>query len=260
MFWRHRHLISQLTKREVVGRYRGSILGLLWSFLHPLLMLIVYLFVFSFVFKVKWGIQIETGEVEFGVVLFAGLIVHTLFTECLVRSPSIIKANTQFVKKIVFPLEILPIVIVYTALFHLLIGFLILLAFNTIAHQVFHWTLIYVPVVLLPLVVLSLGVAWLLASIGIFIRDVSHIVGILSTVLLFLSPIFYPLTLVPEHLRLYLYLNPLTLIVQELRAVVIYGHSPDWFALFIYTMIAVLILILGYRWFKRTQPMFADVL
>lgn len=258
--WQHRDLIKQLAKREVMGRYRGSILGMFWSFLYPLLMLTVYFFVFGFVLKVKWGVEIETGEVQYGVVLFAGLILHMFFSECLVRSPHVINANTQFVKKVVFPVEILSVVVVCTSLFHFVIGFLILLVFNIVVHNVFYWTVLYIPLILLPLIILSLGLSWLLSSIGVFVRDIAQVVGILSTVLLFLSGILFPIDLIPEPFRLLLYLNPLTLIVEELRAVVIYGQSPGWGALGIYYLISLIVVLVGYRWFQQIRPVFADVL
>lgn len=260
MWWQHGDLIKQLTKREVIGRYRGSILGLIWSFLYPLLMLSLYYFVFGFVLEVKWGVEIATGEVEYGVVLFAGLIVHMFFSECLIRSPSVINANTRFVKKIVFPLEILPIVVVCTSFFHFLLGFLILLVFNLIVHEVLYWTVLYIPLVLLPLVVLSLGVSWLLSSIGVFVRDISQVVGILATLLLFLSGILFPIELVPQEFQILLYANPLTLIVEQLRVVVIYGHNPNWLGLSIYLGISLIVVTIGYVWFQRTRAAFADVL
>lgn len=258
--WRHAHLIAQLVKRDVIGRYRGSFLGLVWSFLHPLFMLLVYLFVFGIVFQMKWGIDRQSGEKEFAVILFSGLILHALFAECLVRSPGIITTNSQFVKKVVFPLEIFPVIITSTAVFHFAIGFLLLMVFNGFAHQIFHVTTVFVPIVVLPLVVLGLGVSWILSSIGVFVRDIGHITGVLATMLLFLCPIFYPLEIVPEGVRWLLYLNPLTLIVQQFRGVVIFGTYPDWGLLAIYYVAAITIARFGYRWFTRTRSGFADVL
>jgi len=258
--WRYANLIAQLTRREVAGRYRGSMLGLLWYFVHPILLLSVYLFVFGFVFQVKWGVELDTGEAEFGVVLFAGLIIHFLFSECMTRSTAIITSNIQLVKKVIFPLEILPVVVVCTAVIHLLIGLAILLVFNSVAHQTFHWTTFYVPVVLAPLVILSLGIGWILASVSVFIRDIAQVVGVGTTALLFLSAIFYPIEMIPEHLRSFLYLSPLTLIVEQLRVVVIYGQSPDWGALLVYTAVALAVAVLGYRWFQMAKSAFADVL
>ncbi|MGA8262202.1 MAG: ABC transporter permease [Arenicellales bacterium] len=258
--WQHRDLIAQLVKRDVVGRYRGSLLGLVWSFLHPLFMLLVYLFVFGIVFKIKWGVQPAGGGKEFGVILFSGLILHALFAECLVRSPQIIATNVQFVKKVVFPLEVFPVMIVCTAFFHFSIGFLLLFIFNTFSDFTVHATILFAPLVLMPIVLLALGIAWILASVGVFVRDVGQITGILATVLLFLCPIFYPLDRVPQHLQWLLYFNPLTLIVEQFRNIVIFGRYPDWGPLAVYYVLALFVLRVGYRWFMRTRKAFADVL
>ncbi len=257
--WQNRDLVGQMIRREVLERYRGSVLGLVWSFAHPLLMLLVYMFVFGIVFKIKWGVEHE-DDVQFGVVLFAGLVVHALFSECLVRAPQLIRSNVHFVKKVVFPLEVLAVVAVGTALFHTAVSLLILLIFNTAAHLEFNWTVLFLPLVLVPLVILSLGVTWFLSSLGVFLRDVVHIVGILSTILLFLSPIFYPLSAVPQGLRPLMYLNPLTVIVEQVRNVVIWGQPPDWGPLSVYFVIATIVAAVGYWWFRRTRRAFADVL
>lgn len=258
--WRHRYLVAQLVKRDVVGRYRGSLLGLVWSFLHPLFMLLVYLFVFGVVFKIKWGVAPAGGGKEFGVILFSGLILHALFAECLVRSPGIIATNVQFVKKVVFPLEVFPVMIVSTAFFHFCIGFLLLFIFNTFSDLTIHSTVLLAPLVLLPIVVLALGVSWFLASVGVFVRDVGQMTGILATVLLFLCPIFYPLDAVPDRLQWLLYFNPLTLIVEQFRNIVIFGKAPNWGALAVYYVLALAVARAGYTWFLRTRKAFADVL
>ena len=258
--WRHRYLITQMVKRDVVGRYRGSLLGLVWSFLHPLFMLLVYLFVFGVVFRIKWGVAPQSGGKEFGVILFSGLILHALFAECLVRAPGIIAGNVQFVKKVVFPLEVFPVMIVCTAFFHFSIGFLLLFIFNTFSDFTVHATVLLAPVVLLPIVLLAMGVSWFLASVGVFVRDVGQMTGILATVLLFLCPIFYPLDAVPEQLRWLLYFNPLTLIVEQFRNIVIFGKSPQGGALAVYYVFALVVVRAGYLWFLRTRKAFADVL
>ena len=247
-------------KRDVVGRYRGSLLGLVWSFLHPLFMLLVYLFVFGVVFRIKWGVAPQSGGKEFGVILFSGLILHALFAECLVRSPGIIAGNVQFVKKVVFPLEVFPVMIVCTAFFHFSIGFLLLFIFNTFSDFTVHATVLLAPIVLLPIVFLAMGVSWFLASVGVFVRDVGQITGILATVLLFLCPIFYPLDAVPEQLRWLLYFNPLTLIVEQFRGIVIFGTMPHWGPLAVYYVVSLTVLRAGYLWFLRTRKAFADVL
>ena len=257
--WNHRFLISQLIKREVIGRYRGSVFGLLWSFMHPLLMLLVYIFVFGVVFSMRWGLENE-NKAQFGLVLFSGLIIHGLFAECLTRSPSLIHGNPQYVKKVVFPLEILPIVILGSALFHTLVSIIVLVIALYLINDILYWSLFWIPIVLAPLAILSVGAGWLLSSATVFVRDIGHIVGILATLLLFLSPIFYPLSAVPDNLQAYMYLNPLTFIIEQFRLVVLWGESPNWNGLAVYTIIAMFFCWLSYLWFQRTRNSFADVI
>ena len=199
--WRNRQLIMQMTKREVVGRYQGSALGLIWTFLNPVFMLAVYTFVFSVVFKARWGVGGEESKTQFAVVLFVGMIVHGLFAEVLNRAPSLILSNVNFVKKVVFPLEILPVVSMGAALFHSLISVGVLLIAFVLFNGNLHWTAVLVPLVVLPLVILTLGLAWMLASLGVFLRDVGQTIGIITTVMLFLAPVFYPVTALPEEMR-----------------------------------------------------------
>lgn len=256
----HRYLIAQMIKREVLERYRGSYFGLLWSFAYPILMLLVYLFVFGFVFKMKWGAVAEgQADVPFGVIMFSGLILHAFLGECLVRSTGLITGNQQYVKKVVFPLPVLSLVTVGTALFHLAAGILILLLFSLLNGAVPGWTIVYAPLVLLPFVVFLLGCSWWLAALCVFVRDIAQIMGVLVTVLLFLAPIFYPLSAVPEDLRGWMYLNPLAVIVEQFRAVVLFHQAPDWLHLGLYMLVAVAVLATGYWFFRRTQPVFADV-
>jgi len=253
------YLLAQMVHREVHERYRGSMLGLVWSFVLPLLMLGVYMFVFSVVFQIRWGVERES-DVDFGVILFAGLIVHTLLSECLTRSPAVITGNAQFVKKVVFPLEILPMVVLGTALFHFIISVIILLVFVLLSGSGLPATVLWLPVVIAPLVMLCAGVSWFLAGLSVYLRDIGQLMGILSTVLLFLSPMFYPISSVPEQWRAWMYLNPLTAIIIEVREVAIWGNSPNWGVLGIYSVIAITFMVLGYLWFMNIRRGFADVL
>ena len=257
--WSHRQLILQMTRREVVGRYRGSVMGLLWSFLNPVLMLVVYTFVFSVVFNARWGVGNET-RTQFAVVLFAGMIVHGLFAEVLNRAPALILTNVNFVKKVIFPLEILTVISMGAALFHASISLVVLLAGYALLNGYLHWTAILVPLVLLPLSVLAVGVAWILASLGVFVRDIGQVVGALTTVLLFLSPVFFPVSALPPFLQPWMMLNPLTFIIEQARSVLIWGHLPDWTGLLAYQAGAIVIAWLGFFWFQKTRKGFADVL
>jgi lipopolysaccharide transport system permease protein len=249
-----------MTKREVVGRYKGSIMGLAWSFLNPVFMLVVYTFVFSVVFKARWGVGGEETKTQFAVVLFVGMIVHGLFAEVLNRAPGLILSNANYVKKVVFPLEILPAISMVAALFHSLVSLLVLFIAFVIFNGYLHWTAVFAPLVLLPLVILTLGLAWVLASLGVFIRDIGQTIGIVTTVLLFLAPVFFPVTALPEEYRPLIMANPLTFIIEQARDVLIWGRLPDWLGLGIYTLVATAVAWAGYAWFQKTRKGFADVL
>ena len=259
-FWRNRQLIFQMSRREVVGRYRGSVMGLAWSFFNPVFMLAIYTFVFSVVFKARWGVGGDESKMQFAVILFVGMIVHGLFAEVLNRAPSLILSNVNYVKKVVFPLEILPVVSMGAALFHSLVSLLVLLIVFAIFNGYLYWTAIFAPLVMLPLVVLTVGLAWVLASLGAFLRDVGQTIGIITTVMMFLAPVVYPITAVPERFRPFIMANPLTFIIEQAREVLIWGRLPNWSGLAIYTLIAAFIAWVGYAWFQKTRKGFADVL
>jgi lipopolysaccharide transport system permease protein len=236
-------------------------MGLFWSFVHPVLMLTVYTFVFSVVFKAKWGsIGDEESQTSFALLLFAGLIVHGLFAEVLNQAPNQILNNVNYVKKVVFPLEILPIISLLTALFHSLVSICVLLIAFTAINLYLPWTVILIPIVLMPLIMLILGLAWVFASLGTFIRDIGQTIGIVTTVMLFLSPVFYPLSAMPDKYQPYIMANPLTFIIEQAREVLIFGNQPSWIGLGIYMSIATLVAWLGYSWFQKTRKGFADVL
>jgi len=258
--WRNRQLIAQMTRREVMGRYKGSVMGLAWSFFNPVFMLVVYTFVFSVIFKSRWGVGGEESKTQFAVVLFVGMIVHGLFAEVLNRAPGLILSNVNYVKKVVFPLEILPVIAMGATLFHSLISLSVLLIAFVMFNGYLHWTVVFTPLVLLPLVILTLGLAWMLASLGVFLRDVGQTIGIITTVLMFLSPVFYPVTAVPERFRPFIMANPLTFIIEQAREVLIWGHLPNWTGLGGYTLVAAAIAWAGYAWFQKTRNGFADVL
>lgn len=259
--WFNRQLIMQMTKREVVGRYKGSIIGLAWSFFNPLFMLSVYTFVFSEVFKSRWGgVGGEESKTQFAVVLFVGMIVLSLFSEVINRAPGLILSNVNYVKKVVFPLEILPVVSVGAAVFHSLINLAVLLAAFSVFNGYLHWTVVLIPLVLIPLVIVILGLAWILTCLGVFLRDVGQTVVIFTTVLTFISPIFYPVTAVPEEFRPWLMANPLTFIIEQAREVLIWGNLPDGFGLSIYTLAAIVLAWGGYFCFQKTRKGFSDVL
>ena len=261
--WRNRTLIVQMSRREVVGRYKGSAMGLLWSFLNPLFMLAVYTFFFAVVFKSRWGTVPSGGEESktlFAVLLFVGMIVHGLFAEVLNRAPTLILGNVNYVKKVVFPLEILPVISMGSALFHSVVSLGVLLLVFVAFNHFLHWTVIFLPLIFLPLIILTMGLAWMLASLGVFVRDVGQTIGLAMTVMMFLSPVFYPITSLPERLRPWMLANPLTFIIEQARAVLIWGQMPNWSGLLLYTAVSTAIAWLGFAWFQKTRKGFADVL
>ena len=258
--WRNRQLIEQMIKREVIGRYKGSVMGLAWSFFTPVFMLTVYTFVFSVIFKSRWGVGGEESKTHFAVVLFAGMIVNNLFSEVLNRAPGLIISNVNYVKKVVFPLETLPVIAMGAALFHTFISLGVLLIAFVIFNGYLHWTAIFTPLVFLPFAVLTLGLAWMLASLGVFLRDVGQTIGIITTVMMFLAPVFYPITALPEEMRPWLMVNPLTFIIEQARELLVFGHLPNWLGLGGYTLVATVVAWAGYAWFQKTRKGFADVL
>ena len=235
-------------------------MGMAWSLLNPVFMLTVYTFVFSVVFKARWGTEGDESRTQFAVVLFVGMIVHGLLAEVLNRAPSLILSNVNYVKKVVFPLEILPVISMGAALFHSVISLGVLLAAFLLFNGYLHWTAIFIPIILAPLVILTLGLAWILASLGVFLRDVGQTIGIITMVMMFLAPVFYPVTAIPEEIRPWIMANPLTFIIEQAREVLIWGRLPNWIGLGLYTLVATVVAWAGYAWFQKTRKGFADVL
>ncbi len=258
-FWRNRSLIRNLVHREVVGRYKGSMLGIFWSLANPIFMLAVYTFVFSVVFKARWNSGSDS-KTEFALVLFAGLMIFNLFSECISRAPSLILLNVNYVKKVVFPLEILPWITMGGALFHFMVSLGVWLVAFTILFGIPHWQVVLLPLVLLPLVLFVMGISWGLCALGVYLRDVGHFFGLFITVLMFLTPIFYPVSALPEKYQALMFLNPLTPAIEMARGILYFGEIPNIFLLGLYGLISIVICALGFAWFQKTRKGFADVL
>jgi len=257
--WRNRSLINQLVRREVIGRYRGSALGVAWSFFNPVIMLLVYTFVFSVVFKARWGTTGDENHATFAIILFVGLIVHGLFAEVANRAPSLILSNVSYVKRVVFPLEVLPWVVMGSALFHATVSLVVLVLAQLILTHHLPWTALLFPLVLAPLLLTTIGVAWFLASMGVYVRDVGQTIGIVTTIMLFLAPVFYPISALPASYQALLHINPLTFVIEEGRKLLLFGQLPNWPGLAIYTAASAVIAWAGFWWFQKTRKGFADV-
>lgn len=258
-FGEYRSLTHELTRRDILGRYRGASFGLFWSLLSPFLMLLVYTLAFGYILRSRW--PGATGSTtDFALILFIGLIVHGLFAECLVRAPGLIVGNANYVKRIVFPLHVLVWSMVLSALFHTIANCLVFAFLFTIVHGYLHPTILLLPLVLLPLVLLTVGVSWVLAAAGVFLRDIGQVTGVLSTALLFLSSAIVPLQTLPERYRTIFKLNPLTFIIDQAREVAVWGHAPDWVGLGLYMAVALLVTWIGFAVFHKARRGFADVL
>jgi lipopolysaccharide transport system permease protein len=258
--WRYRDLIGQFTWREVQGRYRGSFLGLLWSFINPLVLLLIYTFVFGVVLQARWPQAPIDNLSEFALVIFCGLTAFNIFSECVGRAPGVIVSVPNYVKKVVFPLEILPVSVLGGALFHALISLIILLAAGVLLTGALHWTILLLPLIALPLIFLSLGLGWFLSSLGVFVRDINYTVALLVQVLFYMTAIFYSIDIVPEPFQTIIRWNPLASIVENFRRVILWGSLPNWPELVLWLLLTGAILMLGYAWFMKTKKAFADVI
>jgi lipopolysaccharide transport system permease protein len=252
-------LVVQMAKRDVASRYRGSFMGLLWSFFNPLLMLAIYTFVFGVIFKARWDTHV-TGHIAFALILFAGLNVSTMFTECASKASTLIVENTNFVKKVVFPLESLSWSVLGAALFHLLISTVALLVIELIAVHHIPWTVVLFPIVIAVFLPFVAGTVWLLASLGVFLRDLKQVIAIATTAMMFLAPILYPMSMIPDKYRILLYLNPLTVIAMASQNVLFLGELPRWDHLGMYLIVSGLFAWASFVWFQRTRKGFADVI
>lgn len=257
--YRHRHLIWSMARRDVLGRYQGSLLGVLWTVATPLILLLVYAFVFGSVFQSKWGISGSVNSV-FVANLFLGLTIYGFFAEVFNKAPMLVVGNTNYVKKVVFPLDVLPWVTVAASLFQMAVSLALLLVFSMVADVPLHWTVVLLPVLLLPFILVMMGFAWLLAALGVFIRDLSQVTTLIATAAMFLSPVFFPLSAVPKAYASLFYLNPLTWVLESGRGLVFHGVLPGVTAVSIYLTVSLLLYFLGYWVFSRLRHGFADVL
>lgn len=257
-YWGNRNLIFALAKREVIGRYKGSFLGMLWSLFNPILMLAVYTFFFSTIFKARWPGGSES-KTEFALVLFAGLLIFNFFAECLGRAPTLVLGNPNYVKKVVFPLEIMAFVLVGAAGFHFVVSLVVWIFFYLIFFGVPTLHIFYLPFILIPLVFFTLGFIWILASLGVYLRDVNQIVAAAIPALMLLSPVFFPISALPEQMHIFFQLNPMTFLIEQTRGVLIWQKGVEWDHWFMQTIISVGFAWIGYAWFQKTRKGFADV-
>ncbi len=258
--WLQRQLFFKLLRRDFAERYRGSYLGVVWSLLLPLLSLLVFTFFFGVIFKMRWAGHGDGSLSELALVLFVGLALYNFLAECLSRAPGLILAHQNYVKNVIFPLEMLPAVMVASALLTLAATLLVILLLQATMGAGLGWTALLLPVTVLPLALFVLGLSWVLASLGVYIRDIQQLIVPLVQLLMFLSPVFYPVAALPESIRPWLQLNPLALVIEQTRGIVLFGQPPAWTPYLPCLLATLLIALLGGWWFARTRQGFADVL
>lgn len=257
--WIHRSLVWELAKRDVLGRYRGASFGLMWSLISPFLMLVVYTFAFGTVVGTRWP-EVESGGASFAIVLFAALIVHGFFAECLNHSPMLVAGQPNFVKRVVFPLEILPWPMALSAAFHAVANVTVFLVLQWLLDGGVKLTALWFPLVIAPLFIVALAVGWALSALGVYFRDIGQVTPLLSVALLFLSTAMVPSTAVPSDYAWIFTLNPLTFIMEQARDVLVRGVMPDLPGLAVYALLAFLAAVLARALFARLRKGFADVL
>ena len=264
-FWR---LLWQLGCRDVQTRYKGSVLGLLWSLITPILTVALYTFLFSGIFHAQWGEDFGSAKAldaspshgQYALILFTGLMLHTFLADIMQRAGWVVTQQANLVKKVVFPLHVLPAVVVFASVFQIMVSLAVLLMALLIMGQSAHLSWVGLPVLLLPFVILGLGLSWLLGALGVFLRDLNQLMGWLVTALLFSAPVLYPLKTVSQSMGAWLYLNPLTYMVEEWRQVIYAGAWPHWDQWGIYLLCSLVFAAFGYGVFGKMKKGFADVL
>lgn len=257
---KHWELLTRLAKREYTVRFRGTVMGFAWAVLTPLLLAIAYTYVFVVVFNVRWvGAATEKGA-SFAVYLMLGLAVHGILAECLSRAPSLILANPSYVLRVVFPLEILSFTIIAPALVTASVNIAVAVVINLVLNGQLNATLVFAPLILLPYLVFVVAVVIIVSAIGVYLRDIAHVIGLVITLAMFLSPVFYSIEAVPIVMRRVMQFNPLTFPIEQLRAVVIGNMMPDVVGLIVYTAFSIISLALASTVFQRLRSGFADVL
>ena len=257
-FLQNRGLVMSLVKREIESKYKATSMGFVWVFFYPLIMLAVYSFVFGTVFSSRWGHSNNADD--FIPMLYCGLIVHGLFAETLNKAPGLIINNPNYVKKVIFPLELLPLSSLITAIFNFVISFVLLLIFLLLFKHTLQWTIIFTPLVILPIILYAMGFAWFIAALSVFFRDLEHLIGVSMSMLLFLSPVFYSTSNLPTVAKSLLAINPISYPIEELRNVAVLGMVPDFYLIAINTLIAFAISYIGLWFFQQLRPAFADVI
>ncbi len=252
-------LLWALSCRDILQKYRGSLLGFCWTFITPLALLGIYTVVFGTIMKMSWGPE-DSGLGGFAIMLFCGLIPFSFFNEVLTRCSQIIIGSPNYVKRISFPTEILPVIVNISGWVHMLISVAILCGAQLFFTGKIAWTIVFLPLVWLPLLISALACSFVVAAVGVFLRDLPHLLGLAFSALFFLTPIIYPAERVPENLQFILYINPIAYAATNMRQIMVFGIIPNWTTLTLFTLVSLVGLFLGAAYFDRVKRRFADVL
>jgi lipopolysaccharide transport system permease protein len=251
-------LIFSFARRDLLGRYKGSALGIAWAVLTPVVMIAIFTFIFAGIFGARFGAS--HSHWDYALYLFCGLLPWTMFQESVQQSSNTIVSNANLVKRVVFPLETLPAAQVFAALGNQLFATIALLIAILAVRQNLQFTAVWLPLLLIPQLLLALGAAWLIASLGVFLRDIAQGITLLLMAWMYLTPIIYPESIVPERFRWFIGINPFTSLVRSYRRVFLDGLAPDWRGLLYFSAVALVVFVFGYWWFARTRKNFADVI
>ena len=258
-FIKNKDLISILLIREIAYKFKGSFLGILWMILTPIILIVIFTFIFGEVFDIKW-MDIPESKEYFALILFSGLMVFNFFAESISKAPLLFVTNSSYIKKIIFPLEILPIVSVLSSSVQLIVSFVVWVAFYLIIVGTPNLNILLLPIIMLPFVFILFGLTFLFSTLGVFVRDTNNIINLITTLLLFLSPIFYPISVIPEQYQLYIYLNPVAYQIELTRDLMMWGNTPNLISFLIYFILAFMFYLLTLKFFSNNKDRFIDVM
>ena len=256
IFYRYKDLYIQLFLREIGTVYKGSVIGILWALISPLIMLAIYSVAFGFFIKSAW----PNSKENFTLTLFSGLMIYNFFSECMNRAPDLVVTNANYVKKVVFPIEIMGYVLIGSALFHMLLSLLAWILLAVVINQPIKLTFLWLPFIIFPFCLLLLGIIWIVSTLGVYLRDISQIVTMLTQGLIFLSPVFFPIENLPPLIKDIILLNPPSFIILQARRVMLEGLPPDFMGLFIYYVLGLVLCVFGYHFIRKLKSGFSDVL
>tara|TARA_B110000858_G_scaffold107267_1_gene122684 strand:- start:11616 stop:12422 length:807 start_codon:yes stop_codon:yes gene_type:complete len=256
----HFELFLMLLKQDIQKKYKGNFIGNYWIIITPLFMLSIYTFVFGYVFAVRWPGFLSSNIFQFSLVLYCGLAFYNSFNEAISRAPNNIIENVNYVKKAVFPLEILTPILVSSSATNLIINIILIAIIKSVLISPITFNFLFILLILFSFLIMLLGLSWIFSAIGVYIRDLNHLVINSVTGLLFLSPIFYPMSSLPEWLRPFILFNPISIPVEEARKIIIYNEIPDFYILSIYSLSSLFMFATGYYFFSKTKKGFSDVI